>query len=188
MALTNDITQAIPTVEDTSNNEGKPLALAVEGQTITGKNASAAFAAKDSADQFKYLEVDGSGQLKVVVGGGATTAKLSDSGNVTGGTTEQTVLTITLQNSLEYCDLSWVVSNFRETEYRVIWVDDVGGTDTETELMTVLCNPSDPTDSGRLSEFSFTTGATGTQELRVVGTNKSVASQMRASISILEIQ
>jgi hypothetical protein len=188
MALTNDLTQAVPVLEDISNSEGKPLALAVEGATITGKNALAGLVAKDAADQFKYLEVDGTGNLKVVTGGGETVARLSDSGNVAGGTTEQTVLTVTLQNSMVYRDLSWVVSNFRETEYRLIWVDDVGVGDVETELMTVLCNSSDPTDSGQLNDMSFTTGATGTQEFRVVGTNKATASQMRAAVSFEEVQ
>ncbi len=187
MALTGDLAQALNTVENTATGEGIALARALEGDASAAKNAQGALIATDVGGNFQYLRVNGSNEL-LVAATSSTVAKLSGSGNVVGSTTEKEVLAIVLQASTVYQDLAWVVSNFRQTEYRIVVVDDVGVTDVETELMAVLVSADDNTDSGQLQDLSFTSGSTGVQELQVLATNKGQASQMRATVSIQEVQ
>jgi hypothetical protein len=185
MSLTTDKPQAHPVLEDTSDSSGVPLAKALEGETTTAKNAQGALVAKDAAGNFRYMKVNAQDEL-IVDTETSEVACLNGTAKVTGGTSEQTIFDIVLVAGREYRKLGWSVSNFRQTEYRFLHIDDPGGTPTETELLTVLVAPGDVNDSSELECISFTAGATG-PVLRVVGTNKDAASDLRATASILEV-
>lgn len=188
MSLTNDKVQAFPILEDLANNAGVPVHKALEGATVTGKNAIPGLVAKDPSGNFKYLEIDQFGQVKVT-SQALDFACLSATAKVTGGTSEQEVLSIVLQQNTEYKDIGFICSNFRQSEFRIAWVEDVGVTDVETELATLLVGPGDYTKiSDGMSCLDFTSGGTGVQELRVYGTNKDVASDLRATLTVKEIQ
>lgn len=189
MTLTNDKPQAVPILEEPSDLSGVALNKVFEGDPAAGKKALAALISKDAAGNLQYPVVNQNNELVVSTESGDI-ACLSDSGNVTGSnSTEQTVVSITLQNDYTYRKLGWSVSNFRQTEYRIVWVDDVGGGgETETELNTILVGPSDYNDSADIDCLSFTAGATGVQELRLYGLNKDAASQLRGMISVEEVQ
>lgn len=187
MALTGDLAQASATIENTSTGEGVALARALEGDASAAKNAQGALIATDIAGNFQYLRVNGSNEL-LVASDSTTVAKLSGTGNVVGSITEKEVFAIVLQASTVYQNLAWLVSNYRRTEYRIVIVDDVGVTDVETEILALLVGPDDNTDSGQLEDLSFTTGSTGVQELQVLATNQGSVSQMRATVSLQEIQ
>lgn len=188
MSLATDKVQAFPILERLSDNVGLPVHEGIEGETITGKSAMPGLVAKDGSGNFKYLEINAAGELKVN-SEAVDIACLSGTAKVAGGTSEQTVLDITLQASTEYRDIAWIVSNFRQAEYRVVTIDDEGVGDIETELFTLLVGPGDYTDSNSgMKCLSFTSGSTGVQVLRVYGTNKDVASDLRATISVSEVQ
>ena len=188
MSLTTDNQQAFPILERIADNRGVPIHEAIEGETITGKSAAAALVAKDNAGNFKYLEINTDGELKVNTES-VDIACLSGTAKVTGGTSEQTVLDITLQQNTEYRDIAWIVSNFRQTEFRIVTIDDEGVGDNETELATLLVGPGDYTDSNSgMKCLSFTSGGTGNQVLRLYGTNRDVASDLRGTLSVAEVQ
>lgn len=189
MSLATDKPQAMPTLENPGDQAGVPLAKVLEGDLSTGKNASAALVAKDAAGNLQYIKVNTNNEIIVDIDS-AEVACLTETGKVAGSNVaEQAVMDIVLQNSLEYKELGWIVSNFRQTEYRIVWIDDEGGGgEAETELATILVGPGGYTDSNELECLSFTTGAIGNQVLRVYGLNKDAASDLRATVSIKEVQ
>lgn len=187
MSLTTDKIQAFPILEDPSDNSGKPLSFKQEGDAAAGGNYAGMLTAKDGSGNLQFLNVNASGELIVNIEADDVSC-LTATGKVTGGTSEQAICQITLQATTGYKGVGWTVSNFRQTEYRIIAVDDVGVTDVETELATILVGPGDYTDSAELDCLSFTSGSTGTQELQLVGTNKDVASDLRGTLTVKEIQ
>lgn len=188
MTVTNDLPQATHTLEDVGTQGGLPLHKVLEGDAAAAKNASAALTAKDAAGDLQYPRVNAQREL-VVSTTSADNACLNATGKVAGNkVTEQVVLTIVLQASLEYKKIGWLVSCFRQSEFRIVHVADVGVTDVETEIATMLVAPNDVTDSNELECLSFTSGATGVQELRLVGINKDAISDLRGTVTVLEQQ
>ncbi len=187
MSLTTDKPQAFPILEDPADNSGKPLSYKVEGDPAAGGNYAGILTGKDPDGNLQFLKLNASNELVVDLDSNEV-ACLTGTAKVAGGTSEQAILQITLQATTEYRKLGWIVSNFRQSEFRIIAVDDVGVTDVETELATILVGPGDYTDSAELECLSFTSGGTGVQELQLVGTNKDVASDLRGTLSIEEVQ
>lgn len=185
MSLGTDKVQAFPILENTSDNSGVPLHKALQGETIVGKNALAGLVARNVADQFRYLKVNSDDEL-IVDTESDEVAYLTGTAKVVGGTTEQIVLDIDLVPGREYRQIGWIVSNLRDTEYRILHVDDPTGTPVEVELATLLVGPGDFTDSGELEGLTFTAPATD-PVLRLVGTNKDVASALRGTLSVKEV-
>lgn len=187
MSLANDLPQAVPVLEDPVSLEGQPLNKVLEGDAAALKNALAALIAKDAAGNLQYPRVNAQNELVV-----STTSNdyacLGDTAKVAGDkVTEQLVLTIPLSSSLEYDQLFWKVACFRQAEFRLVWVDDVGGTPVETELDTTLVGPNQYTFGSQASCMGFTTTA-NTCELRVYGINYDTASDLRATVYLREKQ
>jgi len=188
MTLATDKPQAMPILEDLADNSGVSPAKVLEGDASAAKRAFAALTFKDIAGNLQYAKVNANNEV-VVSSESADVACLSASAKVTGSNTlEQTIATIILQQNKVYKKIGWVGSNFRQTEYRVVQISDVGVTDVETEITTFLVGPGDYTSSDQLDCLNFTSGAVGTQELRIVGLNKDAASDLRATLSVEEVQ
>lgn len=187
MSLTTDKVQAFPTLEDGSDQSGKPLSFKQEGDAAAGGNYAGMLTGKDPSGNLQFLKINANNEL-VVDTESAEVACLTGTAKVTGGTSEQTILTITLQATTEYKKIGWIVSNFRQSEFRIAAVDDAAGSPVETELATILVGPGDYTDSGEIECLSFTSGSTGVQELQLLGTNKDVASDLRGTLAVSEIQ
>ena len=189
MSLATDNPQAFPVLEDPTTKTGVALAKVLEDDAAAGKNALPALVGKDPAGNLRYLKPNTAGEL-VVDTDSEEVACLSGSAKVSGNnTTEQDVISITLQNSVEYKKIGWIVSCFRQAEYRIVHIDDEGGVgEAENELATMLVGPGDYTDSGELDCLNFTSGATGDQVIKIVGLNKDAASDLRATLSLLEMQ
>jgi len=189
MSLATDNPQAFPVLEDPTTKTGVALAKVLENDAAAGKNALPALVGIDPAANLRYLKTNTAGEL-VVDTDSEEVACLSAAAKVTGDNAiEQDVVSVTLQNSVEYKKIGWIVSCFRQAEYRIVHIDDDGGVgEAENELSTILVGPGDYTDSGELTCLNFTSGATGTQTLKVVAINKDAASDLRATISVLEMQ
>ena len=186
MSLTTDIPQAMPILEDAADNSGKPLSFKQEGDAAAGGNYAGMLVGKDPSGDLQFLSLNNNNEV-IVDTEGEEIACVTGTAKVTGGTSEQTILDVTLVAGREYKAIGWIVSNFRQTEYRIVHVDDPGGSPTETELATLLTGPGDYTDSGELECLSFTAGATS-PVLRLYGTNKDNASDLRGTLSAKEIQ
>lgn len=175
-----DLRTSTPTLEDSSTQEGIPLHKILEADTLTSKNALAAFIAKrQSNGTARYLNVDDAGNLLVTMDGGGTMKKAR--GTVSGSLTNVTVCEIALTPAAVYKGLSWVVSCFRDAIYEIVAINDPSGTPTETILADVLVGSGDLTDSGELRNVTFTAGATD-PVLRVRAKNLTVQSDFRASV------
>jgi hypothetical protein len=99
------------------------------------------------------------------------------------------VAEITLQASTVYKDLSWVASSFRDSVFRIVSVEDDGGTPVETEqVQGIIAGSGALVSSGSLPNFEFTSGSTGVQKLKILAKNVSALSDMRATIAIKEEQ
>ena len=175
------------TLENPTTTAGVPLHHVTEGDAANARNAHAVLPVKDDSGNLQYIPmVDG--KVSVTFQGGDI-SNLSDRGEHAGdNSTYQDIATIVLQNDTVYEKLGWVLSCFRDAHFEIVFIDDVGGTPTETVLADILCGPGDYTDSNELIEVTFTSGSTGTQNLVVRGKNMNAASTMRGTITIQENQ
>lgn len=179
---------SFPTLENRSTQAGVPLSQSVEGDAALGGNYLGALVGKDPSGDLQFLKLNDQNEL-VISTESSDEACLKDRDNVAGSASFVDICTITLQNSKVYKDLGWVVSCLRDAEFEVVWVDDVGGTDTETILADPIVGSGAYTHSeGNLKCGRFTSGASGVQELRIRGKNQNALDNMKASLFITEIQ
>lgn len=182
-----DIRPSFVPLEDVSTQAGLPLHKALEGDTSVGKNAHGALVASDSGNLLRYLKVNANRELIVSLES-ADLACLTEEGGVVGSTSFQNLAVITLATSAVYKNLAFMGSCFRDAVYEVVWVDDVGGTDTETILATFRTGPGELTHSDEFECVEFTSSA-DPGELRIRGKQlQSVASDIDGMISVKEIQ
>lgn len=172
-----DVRPSYPNLEDGSN-VGAALAKALAGDTSTAKNAQGALVAIDGASQFQYLKVNGSGEL-VVSSGGVDVANLSDAQEHVGSATFVDVAVVTLNTDHVYQNIGFVTQCFRDSLFKIVWNDD--GTPT---VLAYLPN----NDSDVVPNLSFTSGSTGTQELKIQALNQNVLSELRGTLTVDEVQ
>lgn len=183
-----DLRTSFVTLEDASTQAGLPIHKALEGDAILNKNAHGALVAKDNSDNFKYLEVDPAGALKVSMG--ADYACLSDDGeDAAGSATYVTIASITLTVDKVYKDLEALVSSFRDSVFQVLWIDNEGdpGEVSTTLVSGVRVGAGDYNEMVHFACMEFTAGSTGTQKLLIQGKNLNALSAMSATLSIKEM-
>lgn len=184
-----DLRESFPTLEDVGTQAGVPLHKALEGDAASGKNAHGALVAKDPDGNLIYLKLNAGGSLAVTLDGAK--ACRSKRGTAVGSATFVDVAVMTLVNEASYEDIDWAVSCFRDAIFEIVYVTDVGDTNTEEILGDVLVGPGAFTSSGELSCTKFTVPAanvgTGVNELRLRAKNLNATSDFRGSISIGEI-
>jgi len=179
---------AFATLQDFSTDEGLSLHKALEGDASANKNAHGAFVATDASGDFQYMRVNSNNEL-IVDTESAAVACLSESNSTAGNkVTEQEVAKVTLQSSKEYNELSIVGSCFREAQFRLVAVDDVGVTDVETEIARFKVGPGQYSFQADGKCLAFTSGSTGVQELQVLAINLNAASDFDGTISAEEVQ
>jgi len=185
-----DIRPSFPTTEDGSGN-GVAVRSIIEGGAITTINSQPAIIAKDPSNNGIYLKANSQGEL-IISDGTDEDIKLHDSGKLTGTTTEAIVATITLQASTNYRQLGWSVNCAKWSLFRIVAIEDVGVTDVETELLTIMTDAGDIQDSNELINLKFQSGSTGVLELQLLAKNLSSASgqasDLRGAITIGEQQ
>jgi hypothetical protein len=180
-----DVRTSFITLEDVATGAGVPLHKAVEGDAAAGKNAHGALVAKDDSGNLQYVRVNSNREI-VVSSDSADLACLTDEGGVVGTTSFQDIATIALNDGAVYKKIGFSGSSFRDAIFELLWVDDVGGTDTETILHTFRVGAGAYNEVAELSCLEFTAGTTA--ELRLRGKNLNVASDIDGMISVLEVQ
>lgn len=183
-----DLQPTFNVLEDSATGGGLPLHKLLEGEAVASKNAHGAFVAKDGSGNAKYLEVNAEGSLKVVVDPAGDVACLSDEGGVTGTTSFQDVATITLTDGAYYSKLGVLGSCFKEAVIEAYWVDDVGGTETETILATFRVGAGQFSFSEVFECVSFTAGTTAELRVRAKNAFTGKLSDIDCLVSIEEIQ
>lgn len=178
-----DLRSSFTILEDSATQAGLPLHKALEGEAVASKNAHGAFVAKDPSNQFAYLEKNAQGELKVSNQGDE--AYLSAKGSAVGSATFVDIATITLAVSKTYRNIGWIIGCLRDAEFKIVQVNDMTTTDIALGL---IAGAGDYTDSGELRGLSVTSGASGTQTLKIQAKNFNALSDMRATLSVIEQQ
>ena len=181
-----DVRTAQVTLEDSGSEAGVPLHRALEGETVTAKNAQGAFVAKKDGN-FVYLNLDGAGNLLTTMDGGGICKRAGTDGTpVTGSMSKTNIAEITLDVGKVFRNLSWTVANFRDTIYDIELIDDPAGVPSIVQSKEILVGAGDLTSSGRDHCFEFDTTGLTAPVLRISGTNTNAPSDFRGSISITQ--
>jgi len=178
--------ESFPTLENDSE-QGAVLKARQEGNAALLQNGSIGFAFKDQANNVVLPQLNPEGAIVVTTDAG--TCKRGYGEDVNGNDVAKMVLvTIPLVAEKLYSKLSSIGSCFRDTEFEIVLIDDVGVTDTETKLGEYLCGPGQFTTKWNLDCDQFDTiGGTGVINLVLRAINLNKASKTSASISVNEI-
>jgi hypothetical protein len=108
----------------------------------------------------------------------------SSSASVSGSLTFKTVTSITLTPSKKYRSLAWLVSSFRNSEFKIVGNNNSVLTDL---VLSFKVGDGDFSDSGYFENFQYTAGGTGTQELILQGRNQTTLADMSGAIFMKEL-
>ena len=178
--------ESFPTLEN-DNEQGEVLKGRQEGMDALLQNGSIGFAFKDKDDKVILPKLNNEGAIFVSSDAGTT---IRDSGSDTDGddSVKMVLATLVLTAEKEYTKLSAQGSCFRDTEFEIVLIDDVGVSDTETILDEFLAGSGQYTTKSGLEIDSFsTTGFTGTINLVLRAINLNKASKTMGSMSVNEI-
>lgn len=181
-----DLRTVFPILEDSVTGAGEAPISRIEGEAAAAQEGLIGFSFKDSSGNVVLPQLTSAGALPVDTEGVNFTC-LSAEGEQTSPTVdvEVDVATITLTDATVYQNIWVLVTATRWSFYRIYWIDDVGGADTETDLGWIHVGPGQFTVCCEMPCKEFTSGTTA--ELRVAGTAKNQSSDLRASMSVREI-
>jgi hypothetical protein len=180
-----DIRASFAVLEDSSTSAGLALHRVLQGDALAAKNAAAVLGFKDASNNLRYPTVDSQDRVNVNVNSGDY-ASLWERGELVAGSATMVDVTgavITLQASTNYDMIQVVVSSRRDSHFQIVQTDDA----TDTIIADILVEAGDSCEDVSI-DIPFTSGATGTQELKVMGMNFSVLSALRATIKVREEQ
>ena len=181
-----DLATCFPILENDSTKAGECATSRVEGDVAAGKKGLIAFSFKDSSGNVILPQLTSAGALPVDTEGVNFTCLDAEGENASPVVdTEVDLATITLTDATVYQNIWVLVTATRWSLYRIYWVDDVGGTDTEADIGWIHVGPGQYTVCCEMPCKEFTSGTTA--ELRVAGTAKSQVSTLRASMSVREV-
>lgn len=181
-----DVRSCFPILADDTSGAGECAISRVEGEVAAAKEGLIAFSFKDSSGNVVLPQLTAAGALPVDTEGvnfvcldgyGENASPVVD--------TPADLVTLSLTDATVYQNMWALVTNSRWTIYRVYWVDDVGGADTESDIGYIQVGPGQFTVCCEMPCKQFTSGTTA--ELRISGESKHTASTIRASLSVKEI-
>lgn len=178
-----DLRTSFTILEDSATAAGLPLHKALEGETVTAKNAHGAFVAKDPSGNFKYLETNAQNELKISMEGDL--AQVSAKGTVSGSASFVDVATLTLTADKVYRNIGFICGCFRDAEFKIVQVDDATTTDRG---LGILVGAGSLTVAEELAGLKVTAGSTGTQTLKIQAKNANALSDLRATLTAEEVQ
>lgn len=179
-----DLRTSFMIIEDSGTQAGVPLHKALEGDAIAAKNAHGALVAKNGSN-FAYLKVDPTTGALITTSEGSGVCNRAKGELSAGSSTLATVTgaVITLVAGAVYNEIGFIMACRRDSLFQIVWDDD----GAETILAEVIVGSGAYTASSQLHCVSFTAGATGTQELKVVAKNFEALSSLRASITANQV-
>lgn len=182
-----DIRESFATLEDSVTGAGEALSSRIEGEAAASQNGAIGFAFKDSSGNVVLPQLNSDGSIATKEG--APGAIIDGSAKVAGALAETDVVTLTLALTKVYQSLEIVAGCFKETVWRIVHIDDVGGAPTETEIgPQFVTGPGQYTFSVNLDYPNLdTTGGTGVQNLVLRGENTHKASDYRGYMGIKEL-
>lgn len=183
-----DLKESFATLEDDSSGAGEVLISRVEGEVAAAKAGSIGFSFKDSSGNVVLPTLTADGKLPVT-SDGAGVPHDARGEDAAGSATFVDLITEVLLLTKTYTSFNFVVSCLRSAHFQLIYIDDVGGTATETILTDVLLASGQYTFQGFAPKRELSTvGGTGIQNLVLRAKNlENKLSALRGSISYIEI-
>lgn len=173
------------TLED-ATGEGSALAQMLQGDNPSAKNGAIGFAFKDSSGNVVLPTLNSDGSFAVTVGGSGVCKQATGKVTATGGDDDVAALVLALNKT--YRDIELSASNLHSTAWSLVYIDDVGGTPTETILWQGVTGPGQFGVHINFDCVEFDTNSgTGTQNLVLRGNQLSGAnSDLRAYFGVKE--
>lgn len=159
------------------------IAQATEGEAVAG-DETPVLPCKDSSGNWAHIPLSADNKIAVTSEESGTGKFIS--GNATPGAllTDTTVATLTLTASESYKRIKMSASSSRTVLWTLVATDDA----TDTELARGISGPGDYSFEYVCEDIIYTAGATGTQEINLVGNQLyGPLSDMHGIISALEI-
>lgn len=179
-----EVKENFPIVADFSSEEGQSLHSIQSGTAPSTRRGILGFAFRDSSGNVILPQLDSEGRVPVSFEGAGV--EYAEAGELAAGSLTMVDITgasITLTTSKTYTTIKATVSCFRESVFQIIF-DDNG---TPTTLGKFRVGPGQYTFTWDGGKRKFTSGATGTQTLKVQGQNLDKVSSMTADISCIEL-
>ena len=183
-----DIVEVFRTLEDESTGAGEALISRIEGEAAAAQAGSIGFAFKDASGNVILPQLTADGKIMVdteALVGQCLHAYGSDAAPVVN--TPSDLATLVLDVAQTNSKIAMSFSCFRDALYEVVYIDDVGGTPTETVISAGLVGAGQyivccalPCNTVDVS------GGTGVQNLVLRGTCLQVASTLRGELSAFE--
>lgn len=173
-------------LENASTQVGVPLHKAQEGDAYSTLNAHPALIAK-SGTNLVYLKTNPTTGALFVDTAGVSVVCKNSKGELAAGSATLALVTgasITLTASKAYQAIGFVMSCRRDALFQIIWNNNA----VETILAEIIVGSGAYTVSSELHCLSFTSGAIGTQELKIKAMNFEALSSLRASVTVEEVQ
>ena len=176
-----DIKEIFATLEDSLGNS-EALTSRQEGESVGSSKGAIAFNFKDSSANVAIPSLTSDGKIMVDTEAYAGAAK-SGYNKLTGTTTLTDSVTLTLENSIQYIGIDFHASSLHASLIQVVAIDN----GSETLLSESLIGPGHYSNYTGTNCISFTSGATGTQELVLRAKNFEVASDIRTYLCVFGI-
>lgn len=142
----------------------------VEPGTTTAASVTNTLAApvfQNSSGVLVFPSLDANGKIQVAFDSGTC---LNGYAKVTGSTSFQDLGSVTLTLTELYNKIGYSIASATEACYELVYIDDDGGSPTETILATLMTGPGQYSFCCELSCLEVdTTGGTGTQTLKLRG-------------------
>jgi hypothetical protein len=179
MSLANDKRESFPTLED-GTGEGAALRAMQQGDTPASKNGAIGFAFRDSSGNvvLPQLLPDGTIAISNQAPGTALKVRSENAGSLSA----VDVASLTLAVLKTYADIQATISCFQESLLELVQVNDA----TTTVLCEYLVGPGQYTIQAEYAD-TVVSGATGTQTLKIRGTNFKKTSTLRAYLRATEL-
>lgn len=181
-----DLRESFPILEDDGTGAGEAPISRVEGEAAAAKEGLIGFSFKDSSGNVVLPQLDSQGRVVVTdLSAEEEGTCISGNGLLAGSTSEGTVVELSLTASKVYNRVDFIASCFRDTIWRVVYVDDPNGTPAETELSSFVTGPGQFSLAHKMDCLEFTAPSTD-PVLRLVAKNLNSTSDMRGTLAVLE--
>jgi len=158
------------------------IALRDEGAAASGVDSVPSLVAKDASGNLAYIKLNADGEV-IVSSGSDGTPKSAQATVVAVVNTATTVVNLALVASKVYERIEFMASNTFTTFWELMQVDDA----TITRKASFITGPGAFTVSQLLENLVVTAGATGTQQLRLRGTQlQGAASDLNGYVGAFE--
>jgi hypothetical protein len=176
-----DVREVFPILENASNVGVVPSSSA-SGDSASGKVGMTNFVFRDSSGNLVLPQLTAAGKIAVDSGATASGTCKSAKGTNSGSLTNVTLGTITLTAAKVISDVEASLSCSRAALAEIVWNDD----GAETILGWIMTGPGQFTATFDVNCLTFTSGATGTQQILFRAKNLDKAASLYGTVAVLE--